>query len=229
MDANPDPPSAAPGCPGHTLVRANHNVSLKTEGGWLWSAKPHIVTRRRKYYPIPFESFVECSVGVVLRRANLVTIGLRPGRLSVPRKRIECVTRGKRSTSRRTPVQGSSFHPFDLGLEHSPQPPKPSTCQMTLLGATTAPDERTRTDDPTDPRPSEAPPRKRTTTHLVLHIREEPPDLRGEVDDVRGLKLLEYRVGLRPVPEVAVLGREEDPSLAREGVGVGVGLDGLAD
>ena len=66
-------------------------------------------------------------------------------------------------------------------------------------------------------------------TYLVLHVREETPDLGREVDDVRGLELLEYRVGLRPVPEVAVLGRQEDPGLAGEGVGVGVGLDGLAD
>ena len=70
---------------------------------------------------------------------------------------------------------------------------------------------------------------EKNDTHLVLQIREQSPDLRGEVDDVRGLELVEYRVGLRPVPEVAVLRREEDPRLAGQGVGVGVGLDGLAD
>ena len=66
-------------------------------------------------------------------------------------------------------------------------------------------------------------------SHLLFHIRKQPPNLGSQMNHMRRLIFLEYFIGIPPHSQVAVLGAEEDPRLARFGVGIGVGFDGLTD
>ena len=66
-------------------------------------------------------------------------------------------------------------------------------------------------------------------THLLFHISKQPPHLGSQMNHMRRLIFLKYLIGIPPHSQVTVLRAQEDPRLARFGVGISVGLDGLAD
>jgi len=70
---------------------------------------------------------------------------------------------------------------------------------------------------------------------LLGHVGKKTSDLRRQVNDMRGLVLLENGVGGFAVPQISVLGAQKDPGLGIFVLGIGgggrfdVGFDGLAD